>query len=153
MDQFPPDSQVATASQFTESAFAVPVDRAMGAATSAPPIAAIVSFLRRFFNIVPFATLTPKAAPTGVRADGSQISLEAAVICRGVAISVRHDRGGSDVSPEDRSGRWPARSDLCQPHSHAGFVSFGYLLPLGTNWTVRSRFDLVTSAQRVTLFK
>ena len=58
--QLPPDSQAATASQFTESACAVPVANIRGAALSAPAMAAIPNVLRIFFNVDPLAKRAPK---------------------------------------------------------------------------------------------
>jgi len=44
-------------------AMGVDRDAARGAAMSAPPTAAMVSFLRRFFNVVPFAARASKPRP------------------------------------------------------------------------------------------
>src|ERR1700752_2133628 len=59
MDQLPPDSQAATASQFTPSAFAVPVPSAIGATASAPAKVARPIVLRMFFNFFPFDERAP----------------------------------------------------------------------------------------------
>src|ERR687889_316130 len=51
MAQLPPDSQAATASQFTPlSAFAVPVANAIGARASAPAMVASPNVVRMFFT-------------------------------------------------------------------------------------------------------
>jgi len=151
MDQFPPDSQDATASQFT-SALAVAVERAMGAATSAPPIAAMVSVLRRFCNIVPFAARAPRQHPPRWALNASQLSLRDRGISRGVPS--RSGTTGEAVIPRRKvhpAAGEPTRG-ICRPHSHAGFVFLSYLLSLETNWTVRTRFRLVTSVEGVSLF-
>jgi len=90
MAQLPPDSQAATASQFTLSAFAVAVDKANGATTSAPPIMAVLRVLRTFFNGIPFDVRVPIASPP-MWAAGAYLRRGVFV---GRAISVRHDSEG-----------------------------------------------------------
>src|SRR5829696_16711 len=92
MAQLPPDSQAATASQFTPlSAFAVPVANAIGARASAPAMVASPNVVRMFFT----SFLSPSARQQRPHARTQMPSGRGL----GRAVSVGHDRGSENITP------------------------------------------------------
>src|SRR6185312_16926983 len=98
MAQLPPDSQAATASQFTPlSAFAVPVAtniEAIGARARAPAMVASPNVVRMFFT----SFLSPSARRQRPLAQAQMPMRQRGL---GHAISVRHDRGSERITPPD----------------------------------------------------